>query len=339
MDYSANDGSQGKTLMHLPASEVLIRHLREQAPDKSLFFVESVCHEHASFYHDAKVNLTRHYQCPLVSYRRAVGGPENCAHPDIWGESEYLHPPAHIHERVAFTILQALFSQLPTYCDRKEGLAHNAWPQPLPGPLSLDKLQPLPSPLSSEEELEKGRVCDTEGMFSAYDLFGKTAGQPLPGIRFYDAQGRPVGEGEGGTWALKEDREDKPGWISEVADTVVRFRMKFGYKASLRIAFLTSYENIGTVALSMREADEQEEPADGARLELPTQEVVLSGKTLLKYSQVSSFSIEVFRGGLDEGLNMFRVNHGWEVKPNKEYDVFIRNLENEKFKLVYIGPC
>ena len=135
-----------------------------------------------------------------------------------------------------------------------------------------------------------------------------------------------VGEGEDGGWKLYEDRKGKPGWISETANTTIRFHVNFKDKNNLKIGFLRSYEGIGRVGVSVLKPGESWAP-----------EVILDGHIEEHFSQIYIERFCAFCKIPKEKLNEDHMMKGWEIKGGPA-EVNIRNLDNKKSKLVFIIP-
>ena len=150
----------------------------------------------------------------------------------------------------------------------------------------------------------------------------------IEGIRFFNSDGKEVGEGEDGGWRLYEDREGKPGWISERANSVIRFHVNVEDKDTvmLKIGVLKSYEGMGRAAVSVLRPGESWAP-----------EVIVNGHIGNHFSQIFIERICITCERLSDNITERHYRKGWGVK-GEPAEVNIRSLDNKKFKIVFVIP-
>jgi len=288
IDFSVNDPFD--SLGTLEATEALVRWLLETYPTTAIFFVEAFCMPKGKMTFGIHRRVAMRYDIPLFSYRSSVE--KHCLHPELWGEDTIIHPPWHIHRNIAHTIVKALFSQ--RNCD-ENGKSPNYFPAMLSN-------HSLPPPLSND--LQAFKVCTPISIYSASECIKKKN----------KCRGQQNIVHAGG-WELIEERNGKPGWISDSQKSFIEFKVKFGKEdPRLIVGYLRSYEKLGNASIAFPRAK-------------TTMNFVLNGFLNSHASQTLPFVIRNRDIGSKTDLSGLKTV------------VRITNQCQMKFKIIYVLTC
>jgi hypothetical protein len=216
------------------ATEALILKIQRAYPRSSLMMLATACGECLSYKENA-LQIARHHHIAYVDYgflveQRGAESGQECSfvingmhkgrHCGLWEED--LHPPWHIHQRVADTIGYQMGRALSDVCN---------------GHQADMRMLTLPA-----------------GTF-----WPKTAMQPLSRCDQYLARSSALKANEGTNtssvsargWNLIEEIKGKPGWIANEIGARITFPLTFGGVPTIGIEFLRSYEKMGQASIQI----------------------------------------------------------------------------------------
>jgi len=204
-----------------------------------------------------------------------------------------MHPPWQVHQVIA--------DMLAILCARTWSMdsIHTLWTS-----------QALGLPMSHQRDLDKFPTCLSP--LSAYISNDPNSSRP-----------RVIS----GDWKLYEDRRGKPGWISQEANSCLRFPLQFGIAPRLAVTFLRSYTNISDMSLLIAGRTIQL----GSHWDDPSQHVSQS------YTKFFNAETDMLQEGY-QGNGVL----GLDIKPNSRLDadfVLLKGVGMLKAKLISVVAC
>lgn len=323
-DFSVNDasvssqqapGSASKQDSQNPpiATESIVRYMKQNHPSIPFFFIETRCDAASQPMYASKRKVLEQYQVPLISYREAIGGPTMCQKPFFWGKKIY-HPPAVVHQNVAYAVVTALFYQGRLSCKQHEEEDDYRYP-PLLSLAELTKvtqefaLVGMSDPVYPLAVRRGISICPAMSTLDAFDRDAVERAYASKKIRVLK-----------GNWTYYEDVPGKPGWISTEEGSVIRFNVVLtAAYTRLLVGYLQSYENIGDMLMSV------ESPYFNLKDTLVGRHDQLTSVTFARTINVSKVGKAVTKGAL--------------IKTEFRATVTLTSLSNAKVKLSYLITC
>lgn len=139
------------------------------------------------------------------------------------------HPHWYIHQYVADIVVYGFRQQIKAMCSAAAVVAAPAWPDT--GLHSAAQLKKMPACLASIT------------MYSAYELVDPAAAVGVPGDQ---SKWQSLAGVHGDGWQLFEDRQEKPGWITETKGSKLVLPLTFGPEPRVALTYLRGYEGIGS---------------------------------------------------------------------------------------------
>ena len=345
LDFLVNDitlGESDSTIAH----EKLIRTLMQMLPQVQIILLEAGCPACIANPNIllARRRVAQYYGIPIIDYASMVQlfnkyHEEDASGTDrLWPFTEpELDPPP-------FTKIGTVWPNFspPVNVTQKTccPLNHPPWPvhQYVADAVAYGMIELLRSGCASTlrdtfyepEKLDRYRIClDPLTRHDAHLAWQENNGN--------NNNGRIVHPLLSAGWSLYEDRPGRPGWITNTTNSTITFPIKFGAQPTVAIAYLRSYESLGTARVSFTSKSGR------------TESVLLEG---LWEKHFSLPDVAVFVGRPDgtagnllspleeDGYDSWREQ--WKAPGavvEREYSIDISLISGQKFKILQVMSC